>query len=55
MATATPERFDVLTDLIEAEGLYEVVSGRIVEKPMGVYENWFAKVIYDALVPFRQS
>jgi Uma2 family endonuclease len=55
MATATPDRFDVPTDLIEPEGLYEVVSGRIVEKPMGVYENWFAKVIYDALDPFVKA
>jgi len=55
MATATPERLDVSLDLFEPEGLYEVINGRVVEKAMGVYENWFANVIHDALVPFVKA
>lgn len=39
----------------EPEGLYEVVDGRIVEKPMGVYECWFASLIFRPLDSFVQS
>ena len=49
MATATPERLDVPTDQGEPDGLYEVIDGRIVEKTMGVYENWLAAVMYGRL------
>ena len=35
MATVAPERPEILS---EPEGLYEVIDGRVVEKPMGVYE-----------------
>jgi len=49
MATATPEPLDVSTDLVEPEGLYEVIDGRFVEKAMGVYESLFATVMFRAL------
>jgi Uma2 family endonuclease len=55
MATATPERLGVSSNFVEPEGLYEVVNGRIVEKPMGVYENWFASVISATLDPFVRA
>ena len=38
--------------LSEPEGLYEVIDGRVVEKPMGAYEVWLAKVIYDLVNPY---
>jgi Uma2 family endonuclease len=44
MATVAPERPEILN---EPEGLYEVIDGRVVEKPMGVYEVWLAKAVYD--------
>ena len=44
MATVAPERPEILR---EPEGLYEVIDGRIVEKPMGVYEVWLAGEVYD--------
>jgi hypothetical protein len=34
MAAVTPEQLEVLSDLTEPDGLYEVVDGRIVEKPI---------------------
>ncbi|HKI21603.1 MAG TPA: hypothetical protein VKA15_27165 [Isosphaeraceae bacterium] len=49
MATATPERSDASSNLVEPEGLYEVIDGRIVEKPMGAYESWFASVMFRTL------
>jgi len=45
----------VPTDFIEPEGLYEVINGQIVEKPMGVYENWFASVVFSILDPFVKA
>jgi Uma2 family endonuclease len=44
MATVAPDRPEILS---EPEGLYEVIDGRVVEKPMGVYEVWLAGEIYD--------
>ena len=44
MATVAPERPEILS---EPDGLYEVIDGRVVEKPMGVYEVWLAKAVYD--------
>jgi Uma2 family endonuclease len=44
MATVAPERPEILS---EPDGLYEVIDGVVVEKPMGVYEVWLAKVLYD--------
>ena len=35
MATVAPERPEILS---EPDGLYEVIDGRVVEKPMGAYE-----------------
>ena len=35
MATVAPGRPEILS---EPDGLYEVIDGRVVEKPMGVYE-----------------
>ena len=49
MAAVTPEQLEVLSDLTEPDGLYEVVDGRIVEKSMGAYENWLAAVLYGRL------
>jgi Uma2 family endonuclease len=46
MATVAPERPEILS---EPEGLYEVIDGRVVEKPMGVYEVWLAGEVYDLL------
>jgi hypothetical protein len=46
MAAVTPEQLEVLSDLTESDGLYEVVDGRIVEKSMGAYENWLAALLY---------
>jgi Uma2 family endonuclease len=46
MAIVAPERPEILS---EPEGLYEVIDGRVVEKPSGVYEVWLAKVIGDQL------
>jgi Uma2 family endonuclease len=46
MATVEPERPEILS---EPEGLYEVIDGRIVEKPVGVYEIWLATVISNLL------
>jgi Uma2 family endonuclease len=45
MATVIPDRTDALAGQIEPDGLYEIIDGRIVEKTMGVYENWLATVI----------
>jgi Uma2 family endonuclease len=39
MATVAPERPEILS---EPEGLYEVIDGRVVQKPMGAYECWLA-------------
>jgi Uma2 family endonuclease len=49
MATVTPERLEISADVSEPDGLYEVIDGRIVEKTMGVYENWLAAVMYGLL------
>jgi Uma2 family endonuclease len=49
MATVAPERPEILS---EPEGLYEVIDGRVVEKPMGAYEVWLAKVVYDLVNPY---
>ena len=55
LATATPERLDGAPDLIEPDGLYEVVEGRVVEKSMGVYESWLASVFFEALVTYVRA
>ena len=49
MAAVTVEQLEVLSDLTEPDGLYEVVDGRIVEKSMGAYENWLAAVMFGRL------
>jgi Uma2 family endonuclease len=46
MATVTPDRPEILS---EPDGLYEVIDGRIVEKPLGAYEVWLAGEFYDVL------
>ncbi len=46
MATVAPERPEVLSEPL---GLYEVIDGRVVEKPMGAYECWLAGEIFDLL------
>jgi Uma2 family endonuclease len=46
MATVAPERPEILS---EPDGLYEVIDGRIVEKPMGAYECWLAGEIFDLI------
>jgi Uma2 family endonuclease len=52
MATVMPTQEDRLEILSDPDGLYEVIDGRIVEKPMGAYEVWLAKVIYDLVNPY---
>ena len=42
MATVALEPVEPLPGTGEPDGLYEVIDGRIVEKPMGVYEYWLA-------------
>src|SRR5271165_6078415 len=44
MATVAPERPEIVR---EPDGLYEVIDGRVVEKPMGAYEVWLAGEVYD--------
>jgi Uma2 family endonuclease len=46
---AALESLPSLPDLGEPDGLFEVIDGRIVEKPTGVYENWLAGLIYGAI------
>jgi Uma2 family endonuclease len=46
MATVAPERPEILS---EPDGLYEVIDGRVVEKPMGAYECWLAGEVFDLL------
>jgi Uma2 family endonuclease len=46
VATVAPEHPEILG---EPEGLYEVIDGRVVEKPMGAYEVWLAGEIYDLI------
>jgi Uma2 family endonuclease len=46
MATVASERPEILS---EPDGLYEVIDGRVVEKPMGVYECWLAGEVFDLL------
>jgi Uma2 family endonuclease len=55
MATGAPDQSDVLTDQSEPDGLYEVIDGRIVEKTMGVYENWLAGVLFGELDPYIKA
>jgi Uma2 family endonuclease len=55
MATATPEPLEYPSGLVEPEGLYEVINGHFVEKRMGVYETWFASVVFEALAPFVKA
>jgi Uma2 family endonuclease len=55
MATVTPEQSEALTSLNEPEALYEVISGRIVEKAVGVYECWLAAVVFRALGPYLKA
>ena len=50
MATVAPERPEILS---EPEGLYEVIDGRVVEKPMGVYEVWLARADLRSRKPAR--
>lgn len=37
---------------IPDELLYEVVDGRIVEKPMSAYSMWIASLLFECLAPF---
>ena len=53
MATVTAE---TSSTMIETDGLYEVVDGRIVEKPpMGSYEYELASIFQDLLSPFAKA
>ncbi len=52
MATVTPADEQRAALLSEPDGLYEVVDGCVVEKSMGAYEVWLAKVLYDLLHPY---
>jgi Uma2 family endonuclease len=55
MATVTPEQSEGLANLSEPDALYEVVSGRIVEKTVGVYEAWLAGVVFGALDTYLKA
>ena len=55
MATVALEPLDPLSDEGEPDYPYEVVDGRIVEKPMGAYECWFAAVLVEVLAPFAKA
>jgi Uma2 family endonuclease len=55
MATATLEPLPPLPDPGEPDGLYEVVDGQIVEKPMGVYEYWLAGLFYGAIDRYTED
>ena len=46
---------DVVTARNVPDGLYEVVDGRIVEKPVGAYECWLAAVQFGLLDPFVRA
>jgi Uma2 family endonuclease len=46
MAAVAPERPEILR---EPEGLYEVIDGRVVEKPLSVYEIALAGEIFSLL------
>jgi hypothetical protein len=52
MATDAAERTDLLS---EPDGLYEVIDGRVVEKPMGAYECWLAAWICKQLDRFLDN
>ena len=49
MATVTHAREERVEVLSEPDGLYEVIDGRFVEKPMEVYECWLATIISNSL------
>jgi hypothetical protein len=48
MDAVAPDRGDILN---EPGGLYEVIDGRSVEKPVGVYECWLTTVSSPTRVP----
>jgi Uma2 family endonuclease len=56
MATASEAPAPATATRAEPEGLYEVVDGRIVEKPpMGAFEVEIASILQDWLGPFARS
>lgn len=55
MATAGLEPIDQLSDAWEPDYLYEVVDGRFVEKAVGVYEVWLAKLFDRALDRYLEA
>jgi Uma2 family endonuclease len=55
LATVTLEPLDSRPDWGEPEGLYEVIDGRIVEKPMGAYDYWLAGLIYGAIDRYTEA
>jgi len=55
MATVATDLQSALTDQVEPDGLYEVIDGRIVEKAMGVYENWLAAVMFGVLDRYTEA
>lgn len=55
-ATLEPELTDEAETMpeIEPDGLYEVVNGRIVEKPlMGAYQAWVATELFKLIIESR--
>jgi len=55
MATVAPAQEDELELLSEPDGLYEVIDGRVVEKPMGAYECWLAAVFSNSLSRYAEE
>ncbi|MFI5454919.1 MAG: Uma2 family endonuclease [Isosphaerales bacterium] len=55
MSTVRPDQLEYPTNLGEPDGLYEVIDGRFVEKPMGAYECSLAAVICCALSRYAED
>lgn len=55
MATVPTDRVEIPSDFVEPDGLYEVIDGRFVEKTLGVYETWFASVLFPILDSFARA
>ncbi|MDB5350599.1 MAG: hypothetical protein JWN86_1846 [Planctomycetota bacterium] len=56
MATVTPNTDAMSSAFVEPEGLYEIIDGRIVEKPpMGSYEFELVSIFQSLLSPFARA
>jgi Uma2 family endonuclease len=55
VASVATDSQSALPEQLEPDGLYEVIDGRIVEKPMGAYENWLAVVFFGVLHGYAEA